>query len=368
MTQHPLSSSRLLAAVTVVVLASAGCGETPLEPVSVVQEEGLIGFSALLDSVRVALRIPGMAAAITQGGEIAWSRGFGMADVETGRPATDTTAFYWASVTKSVAAIVMMQLVEEDRVDLDAPIRDYGVTLEADGVVTVRHVFNHSSEGVPGTAFRYNGGRYIELGTVMRKATGETFAQLLAQRILHPLHLRHTAPDVQRLADFYASGLDRQAFLANVAMPYELVRGRVVPCGLLRHFSPAAGLVSSVRDLARISIALDSGQLLGPAAMEEMLSPSIEANGPDRAYGLGWFVQQYLGVELEWHYGLALGHSSLIVRAPEQGLAFVIVANTSRLTGAYDIGQWDVMECYPARLFVESFVLGSDPLPLGTTR
>ncbi len=365
MTPHLPASSRLLAAVTAVVLAFTGCSETPLEPVSVVREEGLSGFAAQLDSIRVALRIPGMAAAITQGDEIVWSRGFGMADVGAGRPATDTTAFYWASVTKSVAAIVMMQLVEEGRVDLDAPISDYGVTLNADGVVTVRHVFNHTSEGVPGTVFRYNGGRYIELGTVMREATGETFAQLLAQRILQPLALRHTAPDVQRLADFYAAGLDRQAFLANLAMPYEIVEGRVVPCGLLRHFSPAAGLVSSVRDLARISIALDSGELLGPAAMEEMLSPTIEANGPDRTYGLGWFVQQYLGVKLEWHYGLALGHSSLIVRAPQQGLAFTIVANTSRLTGAYDIGQWDVMVCDPVRLFVESFVLGNDPLPVG---
>jgi CubicO group peptidase (beta-lactamase class C family) len=368
MTPHLSTSSRLLAAVTVVVLASAGCGETLFEPVPVVREEGLAGFSASLDSIRVALRIPGMAAAIVQGGEIAWSRGFGLADVENGRPATDTTAFYWASVTKSVAAIVMMQLVEEDRVDLDTPIRDYGVTLAANGVITVRNVFNHTSEGVPGTVFRYNGNRYVELGTVMRKATGETFAQLLAQRILRPLELPHTAPDVNRLADFYASGLDRQAFLANLAMPYELEHGRAVPTGLLRHFSPAAGLVSSVRDMARILIALDSGQLLGPAAMEEMLSPSIQVNGPDRAYGLGWFVQQYLGVELDWHYGLAIGHSSLIVRAPEQGLDFVIVANTSRLTGAYNIGQWDVRECYPARLFIESFILGSDPLPVGTPR
>jgi hypothetical protein len=266
MTRHPPASSRLLAVVMIVVLASTGCGETLFGPVSIVREEGLEGFSASLDSIRVALRIPGLAAAIVQGGEIAWSRGF---------------------------------------------------------------------------------------------------AQLLAQRILRPLELPHTAPDVNRLADFYASGLDRQAFLANLAMPYELVDGRVVPSGLLRHFSPAAGLVSSVRDMAHILIALDGGQLLGPAAMEEMLSPSIQVNGPDRSYGLGWFVQQYLGVELEWHYGLAIGHSSLIVRAPQQGLAFVIVANTSRLTGAYDIGQWDVMECYPARLFVESFVLGSDPLPLG---
>jgi CubicO group peptidase (beta-lactamase class C family) len=363
MSPRTRSAPRIRAAVATIMVTAAACGETPLEPVSVAPVEGLQGFEASLDSIRVGLGIPGLAAAIAQGGDIVWSRGFGMADVERGRPATDTTSFYVASVTKSVAAIVLMQLVEEASVDLDDPIGDYGVKLEADGVVTVKHVFNHTSEGIPGTRFRYNGGRYIRLGDVMLEATGETFAQLLTERILQPLGLRHTAPDVNILADFYATGLPRQAFLANVAMPYELVDGRVVPHGLLRHFSPAAGLVSSVRDLADISLALDAGLLLNPAAQQEMLSPSIEIFGPDKTYGLGWFVQQYQGVKLEWHYGLALGHSSLIIRAPQQELTFVAVANTSRLTGAYDMGASDIMVTGPGRLFVESFVLGNEPIP-----
>jgi CubicO group peptidase (beta-lactamase class C family) len=325
--------------------------------------DGLVGFEASLDSLRVQLLIPGMAAAIAQDDEIVWSRGFGLADVERGRPATDTTSFYLASVTKSVAAIVLMQLVEEGRVDLDDPISDYGVQLAADGVVRVRHVFNHTSEGVPGTVFRYSGDRYIRLGDVMRQATGKTFAQLLAERILRPLQLRHTAPDVYILPDFYMAGLDRQAFLANLAMPYELTDGQVVPSGRLRHFSPAAGLVSSVRDLARISMALDADRLLHPATKAEMLSPTIEINGPDRTYGLGWYVQTYQGVRLEWHFGLAIGHSSLLIRAPELGLTFVVVANTSRLTGAYDMGAADITANGVGWLFVESFVLGSTPIP-----
>lgn len=341
----------------------AACGETPLEPVPVAPTDGLHGFEAALDSIRVGLEIPGFAAAIAHGNEIVWSRGFGLADVERGRPATDTTCFYVASVTKSVAAIVLMQLVEEGRVTLDDPISDYGVKLEADGVITVKHVFNHTSQGKPGTVFRYNGGRYAKLGHVMLEATGESFAELLAERILQPLGLRHTAPDVELLADFYAAGLPRQAFLANVAMPYELRNGLVVPFARLRHFSPAAGLVTSVRDLARISIALDAGQLLGTPAKEAMLSPSIEIDGPDKTYGLGWFIQTYEGVKLEWHFGLALGHSSLMVRAPLQELVFVAVANTSRLTGAYDMRASDIMVTGPGRLFVDSFVLGDEPLP-----
>jgi CubicO group peptidase (beta-lactamase class C family) len=318
-----------------VALLTAACGETPLEPVSVAPEEGLQGFEASLDSIRVDLQIPGLAAAIAQGEDIVWSRGFGLADVERGRPVTDTTSFYLASVTKPIAAIVMMQLVEEGLVGLDDPMAGYGVELEAEGEITVQHVFNHTSQGVPGTVFRYHGGRYAKLGKVMLECSGETFAQLLVERILQPLQLRHTAPDPKVLASFYTAGLDRQAFLANLALPYELIDGRVVPWGLLRHFSPAAGLVSSVRDLG----------------------------GPDRTYGLGWFVQTYEGVRLEWHYGLALGHSSLIIRAPEQALTFVVLANTSRLTGAYDIGTWDVTVTGPGQLFVESFVLGNELFP-----
>ncbi len=350
-------------AVVTISLLAAACGETPLEPVAVARIEGLQGFEAALDSIRVELQIPGMAAAIAHGRDVVWARGFGLADVENGRPATDTTAFYLASVTKSVAAIVLMQLVEEGLVGLDDPISEYDVNLESGGVIRVRHLLNHTSEGTPGTVFRYSGNRYIRLGDVMLQASGRTFAQLLAERILRPLGLRHTAPDVELLADFYEAGLDRQAFLANLAMPYELRSGLVVPSGRLRHFSPAAGLVSSVRDVAAISIALDAGEFLDPATKEVMLSPTIEINGPERTYGLGWYVQTYEGVRLEWHFGLAIGHSSLLIRAPQQGLTFVALANTSRLTGAYDMRTADIMETGPGRLFVESFVLGQEPIP-----
>ena len=350
----------VISAIIVLVMA---CGKTTFEPVAIEPVEGLQGFEASLDDLRVQLRIPGLAAAIAQGDSIVWSRGFGFADVEHGRSATDTTSFYVASVTKPVAAIVMMQLVEEGVIVLENPIRDYGVKLDADGVVTVKHVFNHTSEGVPGTVFRYNGGRYAELGEVMKDATGETFSQLLTKRILQPLGLRHTAPDVNILADFAVTGLDRQAFLANVAMPYELVDYQVVPHGILRHFSPAAGLVASVRDLALISIALDADQLLKPATREQMLSPTVEINGPSKTYGLGWYVQTYQGERIEWHFGLALGHSSLLIRAPQQELTFVVVANTSRLTASYDMSAADIMVTGPGRLFVESFVLGNEPIP-----
>jgi hypothetical protein len=61
--------------------------------------------------------------------------------------------------------------------------------------------------------------------------------------------------------------------------------------------------------------------------------------------------------------GLALGHSGLLIRAPQQGLTFVALANTSRLTGAYDMGAADITVNGVGRLFVESIVLGGTPIP-----
>lgn len=344
-------------------LAITGCGDTPIQPVSVGPTAGLEGFAAQLDSIRVALRIPGMAAAIAKDDRIAWSQGFGLADVEGDRPATDTTSFFVGSVTKSVAAILLMQLVEEGLVDLDDPIGEYGVELDGATGISVKHVFNHTSEGTPGAVHRYNGNRYVVLGKVMETASGKTCAQLLSDRILGPLGLRHTAPDVNLLADFAVTGFDRPAFLANLAMPYELIDGRVVPSGYPRHFSPSAGLISSVRDLARISIALDQDRLMDPETKALMLSPSVEIDGADKTYGLGWYVQTYQGVKLEWHGGEWNAQSALMLRAPESGLTFVAVANTRRMSGAYRMGIGDVMQSGPGRLFVESFVLGNEPLP-----
>ena len=340
-----------------------GCGDLPAGPVEVTPEVGLQGFEARLDSVRLALRIPGMAAAIAKDGEIIWSRGFGYADVDQGRPATDTTSFYLASVTKSIAAVVIMQLVEEGLLDLDTPISEFGLSVESQGTVTVRHIFNHTSEGVPGLVHRYNGNRYILMGDVAEQVTGRPFAQLLQERILGPLGLRHTAPDVSVMPAFLEAGLNRHAFLANMAMPYSLVDGQVVRSEFPSHFSPSAGLMSSVRDVAAISIALDQDRFLDPATKEIMLSPSVAMPGDNVNYGLGWFVQWHEGLKIEWHGGEWNSQSALLLRVPERNMTFVAVANTRRMSGAYRMGLGDVMESGVGRLFMEVFVLGNEPLP-----
>jgi CubicO group peptidase (beta-lactamase class C family) len=348
-------------------LFSVACSSSATEPVDtpivVSYTEGLTGFEAQLDSLRVELHTPAFGAAIVKDGQIVWSRGFGYADVDEGRLATATTSFHLASLTKTFASTIVMQLVEQGLVDLDDPVSDYGVNLTANGTVRVRHIMNHTSEGVPGTNYHYSGNRFSELDAVIFSATGRRFSQLLAEEILQPLQLGHTAPNV-RSVDFGVAGLNRDAFEANMASPYEWERGRVVRATYPSYFGTAGGLIASAEDMAKYSIAIDQGMFLRAATWDSVFTPARNPSGDVLPYGLGWFIHEHQGIELQWHYGYWDANSSLIVRVPEQGLAFIVLANTSMLSRAYGLGvDSDVLRSDVARLFVESFVTGSEPLP-----
>ncbi len=343
-----------------------GCGSDTTEPagsIEVLPMAGLEGFEAQIDSLRVELKIPGLGAAIAKDGAIVWSMGFGYADAEVERPATPTTPFHLASLTKPFAATIVMQLVEEGAVDLDDPVSDYGVNLQANGVIRVRHLLTHTSEGVPGSQYAYNGGRFAELDRVIQGATNRTFGELLVEEILQPLQLRHTAPNPRHGA-FYLTGLDRDAFMAEMAAGYTLQDSEVYPMNQPTYFGTAAGLVASAEDMATFSLAIDQGLFLEPETWDSVFTPAVSNTGETLPYGFGWFIQYYEGAKLEWHYGYWDSNSSLIVRAPEKGMTFVVLANTNMLSRPYGLGlDNNVMRSDMARLFVEPFVVGDQPLP-----
>src|SRR5215211_6587068 len=90
----------------------------------------------------------------------------------------------------------MMKLLQERKIKLDDPVSKYVITLESEGVIRVRHLLSHTSEGNPGEQYRYNGNRFGELDKVIERATGKSFAELLIANILEPLGMNDTAPNV----------------------------------------------------------------------------------------------------------------------------------------------------------------------------
>jgi CubicO group peptidase (beta-lactamase class C family) len=118
-----------------------------------------------------------------------------------------------------------------------------------------------------------------------------------------------------------------------------------------------------VPDLAAWSNALDGTSLLREDTKARAWSPAVSNSGRPLPYGFGWFVQRVGGAKLVWHYGYWTANSSLFIKAPERGLAFVILANSDGLSASYPLGAGDLMSSAFGREFVQAFVLGEAPLP-----
>lgn len=145
----------MVVACTMVV----GCSEDPStagsdEPLGFTRvgapAQSLAEFERVVERIRTDLKIPGVSAAITKGRRIVWAKGFGYANKGGPIQATPQTVYHLASLTKPFAATIIMQLVEEDALTLETPVSNYGIELEAQGVIRVKHLLSHTSEGVPG--------------------------------------------------------------------------------------------------------------------------------------------------------------------------------------------------------------------------
>jgi CubicO group peptidase (beta-lactamase class C family) len=321
-------------------------------------------FADRLEKLRQEVRIPAYSAAIAKGDRVVWSKGFGMADWESSRTATPETIYHIASLTKTFASTVILQLVEEGKIDLEAPVSHYGVQIPNADVVRVKHVLSHTSDDPPGTKYRYDGNRFAVLETVIAAASGHSFAELACRRIILPLKLTRTAPNVRDAKSFAFTQYDRALFERDLAKPYELSwRGKFQLVEYPALFNCSGGMISSAVDVANYSIALDQNKLLKPASLARAFTPAKSTDGKDLPYGLGWFVSYQDGIKLVWHYGMWTANSALIVKFPEKRLTFVLLASSDRLSRPFKLGAAGQLMNSPfARAFVTGFVTGDAPL------
>ena len=321
-------------------------------------EEKLAEFEGTLERLRLQMEIPGLSAAITKNGRVVWAKGFGHANVEEDIPATPTTSFHLASLTKTFASTIIMQLVEQGLLDLQEPVSNFGIDLSGQGgVVRVIHLLTHTSEGTPGTVYRYNGRRFGLLEIVVQIASGRTFCELLVEKIIEPLALENTAPNILDPSNCHLTTEEqRQEFGQNLAQGYGSDGQHPWPYPAI--FGTSAGLISSAMDVAKYSIAIDNNMFLSPETKELVFTPYVSSYGGSLPYGLGWFVQHQADVKILWHYGYWIANSSLIIKVPELDLAFVVLANSDRLSSSSPgIGSDGDVSCSEvAREFLAAFV------------
>src|SRR5688572_6748935 len=317
-------------------------------------------FARYVDPLRAQLEIPGVSAAVVSGGRIVWEGGFGYADVERRIPATADTPYRIASITKTFTSTLLLQCVERGTLNLDQPVRLYGATVP-DPAATVRQVLAMASDSPAGSRYRYDGDRFSALTPVVETCTRTSFRQALRAEILDRVAMSDSVPgqDLEAPSAQLAAGFDEAALaryrsvIARLAKPYTSNGdGATLAEYPPRGINAAAGLISTVRDLARYNAAIDRAILVRPDVQAVAWTPLALSNGQASPYGLGWFVQTTEAGRTVWHYGLWPTFSSLLLRVPSRDVTLILLANSDGLSARFPLAAGDVTVSPFARAFI----------------
>lgn len=282
-------------------------------------------FLEEVESIRKALSVPGMTLGIMQGDSLVWQKALGQANITRSEPMTVGHLFPLASISKTMASVLVMQLVEQGKLQLNASVRTYLPDEDIPSSVKIYHLLSHTSEGVPQTFFEYSA-RYGLLSDVVEKITKKKYFEVMESNILTPLKMQHSIPGVG------AKGYETLS--AQIAKPYRLgSKGKIMlgtlPSAGLRSSS---GMVSCIGDLAKYARAIYQDQLLKPDTKQKMWKAMHTIEGDTLPYGLGWFIGNTEGKKIIWHYGQEACFSTVLMYIPEKNLTFIMLANSAALS------------------------------------
>ncbi len=349
--------SALLSAIALITLRTLASG-TAAERVASPSVQDIQQSLRFVPGRMAHYHVPGLSLACIHNGTVEWTQAFGVARVG-GEPVTPETLFQASSIGMPVAAVAVLRLVEQGKLNLDADVSQYlrswkvptnrftqqkkvtlrellshtaGATVHGfedyaavEKVPTLVQVLNGESPAnsapatidfVPGSQFRYAGGNYAIIQQILTDVTGEPFPELMQGLILQPLHMVHSTfqqPIPEKLRPL-------------VGIPYDK-DGNAIAGG--PHTSPmtaVAGLWTTPSDLALFALAIQDalagkpGAIVSPSTAHEMLRPVlgnyalgfvIDGNGPNRYF---------------FHPGANLGYLSFFF-AYEKGDGMVLMSN-----------------------------------------
>ena len=333
--------------------------ENGLLPPTRIKGEQATGMR-LLDRMQF-YKSPAVSIAVINEGRIEWARAYGTLEAGGKVPATITTVFQAASLSKPVTAMAVLRLVQQGKLNLDTdvngslkswrvPDNEFTRTQK----VTLRRILSHSAgltisgflgyasdapvptllqildgtppansqpirvDLMPGTKFRYSGGGYVVLQQLLTDVTGKPFPDLLEQLVLRRLRMDHSKflqPVPQRLASNMAAG--------------HLPNGQTIKGGYFRYPELApAGLWTTPTDLAQFVIECQrslhgkSEKVLSRELTRQMLTPQIENSG------LGLFVDGLDRAPRFSHSGSNVGFKSYLVGYIDSGQGAVVMTNS----------------------------------------
>lgn len=322
----------------------------------------------LIEQVMNTFGLAGLAIGIVKDNTLVYAKGFGLRNVETGEPVTPHSFFHMASVSKPFVATAIVQLVEEGKIDLHAPVVSYLPYFKlADDryrAITVQQLLSHSSgmpdtedyrwyapeydDGAleryvrtlenakllyaPGESHQYSNAAYEVLGDVIAKVAGEPFEEYVKRHILTPLGMRtstflryEVSPDLATTPHF-----GMPPFVLANTYPYN------------RAHAPSSTLHSSIVEMSHWAIAnLNRGEIQGkrilqPESYEQLWHRFVETGDEtwQEAIGLSWFFGTYRNQQTISHSGSDPGFGTEFILLPAQNAAVIVLANSNTAASA----------------------------------
>ena len=303
-------------------------------------------------------KTPGLTIGFLQG-DSEWVKGYGYSDLENKVPAKAESAYRLASVSKSMTAVAIMQLVEKGKINLDSEVQTYvSYFPKKQWPVTVRQVLGHiggishykvpanelhikekktTREAIaifenfdliaePGTRYSYSSYGYNLLAAIVESASGMSFGDYMRQNVWLPAGMNNTRLD------------DPLEIIPNRVRGYQLVSGQVKNSEFVDISSRmgGGGTRSTVPDLLKYARAVMGGKLLSHASMVQVTSSMATRDGRFTNYGMGWETTPDLGRFMLVHSGGQQETTTLLYLVPSQNLAMAVAINfESANPGAY---------------------------------
>lgn len=322
-------------------------------------------LDAVLEKIIALWGVPGLAVGIVEHNEIVYARGFGVQSLETRVPVTPDSIFCLASIGKCFVASAVLQLVEQGRLELDAPLIRYlpDFRLEDNRCrqITLRQMLSHTSgmpdmdedeynelvahpehdEGsaeryvramldrkliaAPGERFIYSNIAYNVLGYLTSRISGQPFEAFMQERIMRPAGMQDSS--------FFPGDIEPHRLVKPHLRVPEMIVNPIYPYH--RADAPASFLHSSVTEMCHWAItclkrgSYDQQRILTPASYDLMWTPAIKRGSPPfrEEMGLGWTLGHFEGVRTVGHGGGGFGWTCFLVLLPEKTGAAIILSN-----------------------------------------
>jgi len=349
--------STLLVGIATAAISISAYAQSPTATPEVQAQIDL--FSAWLDGQIEIRGLPGVVVGVVSGDDLVWAKGFGHADLDSGRHMETDTRFRMASHSKLFTATSIMQLREQGKIRLDDPVSDYLPWFTFQGAapddppVTIEHLLTHSS-GLPREAgshwtdfefptadevrslmpdrqapfapevrWKYSNLAYTIAGMVVEEVSGMRWADYLRQNIFVPLGMSASSVDVpdSKMATGYGN---RMPDGSREIFPFVDARG----------MAAATGLTSTVEDMARfVSAQFRTGtrggdRLLSTGSLREMHRVRMLENTWTSGQGIGFSVRRVDDKLFVGHGGGYPGYTTNTSIQLDAKVGVIVLTNT----------------------------------------